>query len=124
MKNGDQRQGAMLLQRVLEKFNYDLPGNMDICTMLRCTARLLMSVVSDEKVVDPELLSRLCRIFRAAAIYSTSFNIENDGTMTKFGVDECQWFENQGFNVALQNLESWPAKYVIDMMEHACQVRC
>jgi Meiosis protein SPO22/ZIP4 like len=123
MKHGDQRQGALLLQRVLDKFNYDLPADIDTCTMLRCTARLLMSVLSDGKSVEPELLSRLCRVFRAAATYSTSCNAGNEGVSTKFNVDECQWFERHAFNVALQNLESWPAKYVIDMMEHGCQVR-
>ncbi|RMD44146.1 hypothetical protein DV735_g955, partial [Chaetothyriales sp. CBS 134920] len=44
MQHGTKKQAVLLLQRVLDKFNYDLPDDMDLCTMLRCTARLIISV--------------------------------------------------------------------------------
>lgn len=123
MKYGDQRHCAKLLQRVLDKFNYDLPPEIDSCSLLRCTARLLMSVLAEERHTDPEMLPRLCSIFRAAANFSSRYNNENNGVKPIFHLEECRWFERNSFNTALDHLESWPAKYVIDLMEYSAQVR-
>ena len=108
MKYGDQRQGAKLLQRVLDKFNYDLPPEIDTCALLRCTARLLMSVLAEERHTDPEMLSRLCSVFRTAANFSSRYNNNNDNNdnnennvMPVFQLEECRWFERNSYNIAL-----------------------
>ena len=123
MKYGDQRQGAKLLQRVLDKYNYDLPPVIDTCALLRCTARLLMSVLSEEQHPETEMLSRLCSIFKAAAKVSAKCNGELNTCKASFLLQECRWFERNSFNVALKHLETWPSKYVIDLMEYSSQVR-
>ena len=123
MKYDDKRHCAKLLQRVLDKFNYDLPQEIDSCSLLRCTARLLMSVLAEEPHADPEMLSRLCSIFRAAANFSLRYNNENNGAKPIFRLEECSWFERNSFNTALEHLESWPAKYVIDLFEYSAEVR-
>ena len=123
MKYGDQRQGAKLLQRVLDKFNYDLPPEINTCALLRCTARLLMSVLAQESKPDLEMLSRLCSIFRAAANLFLKPNREFNGGAADFSIEECKWFKRNSFNLALENIESWPARYLIDLMEFSSQVR-
>ncbi len=124
MKYGDQRQGAKLLQRVLDRFNYDFPPEIDTCALLRCTARVLLTVLSEERHTDPEMLSRLCSIFRAAADFSSKYSSGSNRVNVKFSLEECRWFERNSFNVALKHLNSWPAKYVIDLMDYCTQVRC
>ena len=119
MKHGNQMQGALLLQRILDKCNYDLPASIDTCTMLRCTARLLLTSVANSKPPDEEVLARLCKVFKAAAAYSSKYNIEEDANQRLCPLQECRWFEVASFNAALQHIHSWPSKYVIDLLEHS-----
>ena len=123
MKYGDQKQGAKLLQRVLDKFNYELPPEIDTCALLRCTARLLMSVLSGDHNTEPEMLERLCGVFRAAVNHSKRCNDVNADRKGTCSLQECIWFEKNSYNIALQHVESWPAKYVIDLMKYSSQAR-
>ena len=122
MKHGNQIQGALLLQRIMDKFNYDLPLSIDTCAMLRCTARLLLTSVTNSKPPDEEVLARLCKVFRAAAAYSSKCNIEKDTNQRLCPLQECRWFEVASFNAALEHVHSWPSKYVIDLLEHSRQI--
>jgi len=65
VKHGNKRQGARLLQRMLDKYNYNPPPEVDTCAMLRCTARLLTSILDEEDARDEEVIARLCGIFKA-----------------------------------------------------------
>ena len=122
-KHGNQMQGALLLQRILDKFNYDLPLSIDTCAMLRCTARLLLTSVTNSKPPDEEVLARLCKVFRAAAAYSSKCNTERDTSQRLCPLQECRWFEVASFNAALEHIHSWPSKYVIDLLEHSRQLQ-
>ena len=123
VKHGNRIQGALLLQRILDKFNYELPLGIDTCAILRCTARLLLTSVAISKPPDEELLARLCKVFRAAAVYSSKCNIEQDANQRLCRLQECRWFEVASFNAALEHIHSWPSKYVIDLLEHSRQLQ-
>ncbi|RMZ85181.1 hypothetical protein DV738_g235, partial [Chaetothyriales sp. CBS 135597] len=121
MEYGTKKQAAVLLQRVLDKFNYDLPDDMDLCTMLRCTAQLIISVLTDNPV-DIEMLSRLCAVFRAAAACSVKANTGNDQSPSSCPVQECCWFEMTAYNVAVEHIHAWPAKVILDLMAYVDQI--
>ena len=122
MKYGSKRQGAKLLQRVLDKFNYELPEDMDTCVMLRCTARLVISILAEEKKPDAEMLSRLCTIFRSAANYSVKRNSSPGQISTGCPLQECRWFERNAYNIALEYVQDWPAKAIIDLVAYSDQI--
>lgn len=121
MKFGDQRQGAILLQRVLDKFNYNLPAAMDTCTLLRCTARLLMSLLSTQEKPDEELLERLCSIFKATARFLNEWIEPTQGAKQQgpFPSEECEWFQRNSYSLAVRHVESWTTKYVLDLMAYS-----
>lgn len=124
IKYGDQRQGAILLQRVLDKFNYNLPAAIDTCALLRCTARLLMSLLSSQEKPDEELLESLCSIFKAAARFMNQ-GVEPTSearSRASFSTQECEWFQRNSYCTAVKQAESWPAKYVIDLMAYSQKV--
>jgi hypothetical protein len=123
MHHGDQRQGAVLLQRVLDKFNYKLPAEIDTCTLLRCTARLLISLMSTQNQPEQELLERLCSIFRAATrFFETWTDPSKENASTSFPSQECEWFLRNSYNMALKHVGVWPTKYVLDLLAYSGMV--
>jgi hypothetical protein len=123
MRHGDQRQGAVLLQRVLDKFNYKLPAEIDTCTLLRCTARLLMSLLSTQDMPETELLERLCSIFKAAArFFENGIDPSKKNPSTSFPSQECEWFLRNSYNMSMKNIEIWPTKYVLDLLAYSGMV--
>jgi len=79
LHHGSKRQGAILLQRIMDKYNYNPPREVDTCALLRyvslnsiyssdlrrCTVRLLVAVLEEELKTDEEMLCRLCAAFKA-----------------------------------------------------------
>lgn len=120
MKHGSQVRGALLMQRILDKFHYELPSDVDTCALLRCTARLHISVLKEGLADDLTLMLMLCSVFRAAAAYTSKRNgAGSDGAPQPCPLEECKWFEKTSFNLALQHAEEWPAKIVIDLLAHS-----
>ena len=121
MKNGSKRQGVRLLQRVLDKFNYELPEDIDTCAMLRCTARLILSTLEQEEA-DDEMLSRLCSIFRAAQGCIAARHDSRDSKTTAKLAQESGWFQRNAYNLALEHVNVWPNKVVIDLISYSDQM--
>ncbi|KIX92131.1 uncharacterized protein Z520_12124 [Fonsecaea multimorphosa CBS 102226] len=118
---GSKFQGAQLLQRILDKYKDNLPAEIDASALLRrCTARLLLLAVSEADDVDEELLSRLCGIFKSAALFTQKQRSERATLESQ--LPESRWFEKTSYNTAVQYLQSWPAKYVIDLLYYSCQI--
>ncbi|KIW92270.1 uncharacterized protein Z519_07254 [Cladophialophora bantiana CBS 173.52] len=117
---GSKFQGAQLLQRILDKYNDNVPPEIDAYALLRCTARLLLLAVSEANGIDEELLSRLCGIFKSAALF-TQKQQERERMTLDYRLQESRWFEKTSYNTAVQYLKSWPAKYVIDLLHYSCQ---
>ncbi|KIW83214.1 hypothetical protein Z517_02459 [Fonsecaea pedrosoi CBS 271.37] len=118
---GSKLQGAQLLQRVLDKYNDNLPPEIDASALLRCTARLLLLAVSEADDLDEELLSRLCGIFKSAVSFTQKQQVSEETTM-EHRLQESRWFEKTSYNTAVQYLRSWPTKYVIDLLHYSCQM--
>ncbi|EXJ74421.1 uncharacterized protein A1O5_02717 [Cladophialophora psammophila CBS 110553] len=118
---GSKFQGAQLLQRILDKYKDNVPPEIDACALLRCTVRLLYSAVSEANDIDEELLSRLCGIFKSAALFTQKQQKRERMTLDD-RLQESRWFEKTSYNTAVQYLKSWPAKYVIDLLHYSCQV--
>lgn len=37
-------------------------------------------------------------------------------------LEDCQWFEESGFNLATKNVKDWPVRFTIDLLEYVGQV--
>ncbi|OCT48713.1 hypothetical protein CLCR_11308 [Cladophialophora carrionii] len=122
LQHGGKTQGAQLLQRILDKYNDNLPPEIDAFALLRCTARLLISAVSEPSTVDEELLSRLCGIYKSAALSTRKYH-NGQGQDSQCLLQECKWFEKTGYNTAVQNLKSWPVRYLIDLLHYSCHIQ-
>ncbi|KAJ9615350.1 hypothetical protein H2200_001425 [Cladophialophora chaetospira] len=122
MQHGSRIQVAHLLQRILDKYKDHLPPELDAFTLLRFTARLLITAVSESTAEDEELLHRLCDIYKTAALL-TQKRHHNQRHDSKIQLQECKWFEKTGYNSAVQYLKSWPAKYLIDLLHYSGQIR-
>lgn len=120
MKYGTKRQGAQLLQRILDKYNDTGSPAFDTPSLLRCTARLLLSAILEEETKLEELLSRLCAIFKSAVALSQRPSAQKVSPIT-LSLDDCKWFEMTGFKVSLENVNTWPAKYIIDLLHYSSQ---
>ncbi|OAP63880.1 hypothetical protein AYL99_03107 [Fonsecaea erecta] len=118
---GSKFQGAQLLQRILDKYKDNLPAEIDAFALLRCTARLLLLAVSEADDLDEEILSRLCSIFKSAALFTQKQQHSKRATL-EYQLQECRWLEKASYNTAVQYLQTWPAKYVIDLLHYSCQV--
>ncbi|KEF51820.1 uncharacterized protein A1O9_12157, partial [Exophiala aquamarina CBS 119918] len=122
MKYGTKRQGAQLLQRILDKYNDMESPVFDRPSLLRCSARLLLSAIVEEGIKLEELLSRLCAIFKSAVAFSQAPSAQK-GLPITLSLDDCRWFEGTGFKAALENLNTWPAKYIIDLLHYSSQIQ-
>ncbi|KIW65046.1 hypothetical protein PV04_07333 [Phialophora macrospora] len=122
LRYGGKTQGALLLQRILDKYNDNLPPEIDAFALLRCTARLLISAVSEPNAVNDELLSRLCGIFKSAALSTQKYQMRQQQA-TELLLQESRWFEKTSYNTAVQYLKSWPARYLIDLLHYSCQIQ-
>lgn len=122
MKYGTKRQGAQLLQRILDKYHNTPSPEVATPLLLRCTASLLLLALAEEDHDSDELLSRLCAIFKAAAILSQNLP-SRDSSSTGLSFRECRWFEVTSFRAAVEHINTWPNKYIIDLLCHSCQVQ-
>jgi len=121
MKHGTKRQGAQLLHRILDKYNNTASPAFDTPSLLRCTARLLLSAILEEETKSVELLSRLCAIFKLVVALSQAASADNMSRLT-LSLDDCKWFEMTGYKEALDNINKWPVKYLIDLLFYSSQV--
>lgn len=111
------------MQRALDKFRYETPTGLDVCAMLRCTARLHLSVLGQDASHGQEHVFMLCSVFRAAAIHTEKTNLDDPEDSTpECPFEECIWFEKTSFNIALQHAEQWPAKGIVDLLTHSSAI--
>ncbi|KAK5042363.1 hypothetical protein LTR84_012806 [Exophiala bonariae] len=111
MKYGTKRQGAQLLQRILDKYHNTPSPEIDKPLLLRCTARLLILALTEEDYDLEELLSRLCAILKtvAALTYNES---SRELSSTALSLSDCKWFKVTVFRTAVQNIDTWPDKSI------------
>ena len=120
MTYGSKRQGAQILQRILDKYNASTPSEVEIPILLRTTARLLLSAIAEEQSEHDELLYRLCSLCKSVGTISHKHT--TTGSTPSLCVRECKWFSKTIYNAALQNVTVWPAKDVIDLLHYSSSV--
>ncbi|KIW20405.1 hypothetical protein PV08_00980 [Exophiala spinifera] len=131
LRHGTKPQAAQLLQRILDKYRENLPPEVDAYALLRCvgikphvhatdgsrfTARLLILALSEPSEGQDELHRRLCGVFKFASTLS-----QNTSGGKGVPLQECRWFQKTAFSCAAQNHNSWPARYLIDILQYSCQ---
>jgi hypothetical protein len=122
-KHGSPSIQAKLLQRILDKYSNDPHPDVNICALLRATARLLWQVLEQShEEVDEEILDRLCAIFKAAKNFSVKCN-GTEAVGETFGELECEWFSKNGYSLALQRIQQWPSQYVVRILENISNIK-
>ena len=122
-KHGSPSIQAKLLQRILDKYSNDPNPDVNICALLRATARLLWQVLEQSQdEVDEEILERLCAIFKAAKNYSVKCN-GDEAVGETFDELECEWFSKNGYSLALQRIQQWPSQYVVRILENISNIK-
>ncbi|KIV77261.1 hypothetical protein PV11_09074 [Exophiala sideris] len=118
MKHGTNAQTAQLLQRILEKYKDCPPADVDAIILARCTARLLIRALDEDDKPLEELLSRLCAVFKTASLIVQKHNTVKPRS-ADLSLADCKWFEQASFSCAISNYKSWPARYVIDLLQYS-----
>jgi hypothetical protein len=102
---GDQSQILILLQQVLQKYNYDAPNETRLPTLLRCTARLLIREVDNPASEVANAVDDICKIFEAAATQAEASR--RDAVTNAFSLAELDWFSKNSYNLGLKVCTSW-----------------
>ncbi|KAI1623059.1 hypothetical protein EDD37DRAFT_455181 [Exophiala viscosa] len=122
MKYGTNAQTAQLLHRILEKYKDRLPAEVDAFALSRCTARLLIRALEENDKPSDELLSRLCAVFKSALLLLQRQDT-TEARCTASILADCKWFEQASFTCAISNWKSWPARFVIDLLQYSCETQ-
>ena len=120
MRLGTKRQGANLLQRILDKVRGDSKIEVDRDSLLRCTIRSFMSVLAEGEVLDEEILSRLCKLFKAASRdpwTATQATVPNSQESQKY-----RWLYEQAYTLAISVAGKGLAAYAIDLLYYASEL--
>ncbi|KAL2444410.1 hypothetical protein ABEF95_016731 [Exophiala dermatitidis] len=117
IQHGSKGQAAQHLQRLLDKYkDGGVPPEVDACA---CTAQLLLSAIIEDSSAREEYMSRLCGLFKSASSLIQKSNDAGDKKNTVVSVHGHEWFGKTGLNIAVQNIDSWPAKYILDLLEYS-----
>ncbi|KAK5195554.1 hypothetical protein LTR92_004494 [Exophiala xenobiotica] len=130
--HGTKAQAAQLLQRIIDKYGDKLPPEVDPYALLRCTARLLITAIAESKSIEEELLSRVCGVFKSGKMKPRNYQLSLTGPASNLSqkhaagngqyLQEFRWFQNTAYNCAVRNFKSWPARYLIDLLQYSCRI--
>lgn len=123
IKHGKALDTARLLQRLIDKHSQNILLDIQFGALLQYTTKTLLQVIAswDSNVSpDEEVLTRLCCIFKRVARLDTKHNPETDRKLSN-KVDR-DWFEQLAFELAKDHINSWPRRYVIDLLDYSCRL--
>lgn len=100
---GDKRQAVIALQKVLEKYGYGAPVGVHLPALLRCTARLLLSELIVEGVVNQSVAEELGKLFEGAVVQAKAARRpQNAQVQHSFTTVELEWFSKNSYNISLK----------------------
>jgi hypothetical protein len=152
MQKGTKAQGAQLLQRLLDKYNGNLPSEINAFALLRYdlvnhSTQLLTGVdvlldYSSQLLTNPgQILTSCARgcvrssryvctvtpcmpstVLTSVAVQVTQTQATTPSLTPEVLLRECQWFEKNAYNAAITHLHVWCSRTVIDLLQYSCQV--
>ena len=105
-KTGNQIHSVALLQRVLERYDYDPPIGARLPPLLRCTARLLIQQVGKGALPTKAILKDICKIFEGTAAQAQKSRMKSE--QSSFTATELDWFSRNCYNLALKSCAHAP----------------
>ncbi|KAI4188862.1 MAG: hypothetical protein L6R41_001883 [Letrouitia leprolyta] len=118
-KNEDRMTVIRALSRVLDKTkNTNTPG-IQLATLLRTTARLLIEELDDQQTEEVDCIDELCKIFEAAAVVAQASRLQDSETKDDFSIAELDWFSRNSYNLALNICTKWKAGATLRIVQ-AC----
>ena len=102
---GDLAQSSLTLQKLLQKFDYDVPAGLNLPAILRCAARLLFQQLNHEDPPSQRVIEDICDHFERSV--EQVKRCRRDGAGTAFTVAELDWFSRNSYNLALKHCTSW-----------------
>ncbi|KAF2762127.1 SPO22-domain-containing protein [Pseudovirgaria hyperparasitica] len=102
-KAGDKRQATMALQKVVERYNYNVPEGVHLAILLRCAIRLLIKQFETEEDLDKQAVKALLSLFEGALKAAKEASKKpNKTSASDFTVTELEWFSKSSYNLALK----------------------
>ncbi|GAB7337066.1 hypothetical protein MBLNU457_g2471t3 [Dothideomycetes sp. NU457] len=117
-KAGDRKHTVVVLQKVLQKFNYATPPGIYLPALLRSTALMMMKELeSDESAIDGAL-TELCRIFEAAVLQEKHFQVTSDESSGSETYQlELSWFAKNSYNLASKYCERASPTSIVRLLQ-------
>lgn len=119
---GDKRQAVIALQKVLEKYGYGAPAGVHLPALLRCTARLLLSELIVEGVVNQSVAEELGKLFEGAVAQAKAARRpQNAQAQHSFTTVELEWFSKNSYNISLKHCAELNPKSLIRLLAACIQ---
>ena len=62
-------------------------------------------------------------LLMASAVLSTQKHQHFQSPNAERQLQECKWFEKNGYNAVVERLKAWPTRFLVDLLHYSCQVR-
>ncbi|KAK5072569.1 hypothetical protein LTR64_004956 [Lithohypha guttulata] len=124
IKYGRKLDSVRLLQRILDKHMKSAVPSVDVGALLEYTASILIDIAAQptppERVAD-EVLTRLCCTFKNVAKLRER---QSQHSNRPEGSGEMNWsyFQRQSFDLARKHANTWPGRYVIDLLDYTVKL--
>jgi hypothetical protein len=121
LKQNDQDRASVLLQRILDVYQCQFTADFDTASILKCAIRLHLAVIEKTKASDEHVgLAMLSSVFRYAARFSHDCN--EAGSAAKCSMMDRRWFQRTAFNTVQHYANTWPHKFLIDILQHGMEI--
>ncbi|KAJ4356283.1 sporulation-specific protein 22 [Didymosphaeria variabile] len=91
------------LEKLLEKYNDQVPTGVHLPALLRMTVRLLMSEQIKNGVFQKDIFEQICRTFEGASAHAkASRRRPSNPSRQQFNVGEIEWFSKNSYNLAIK----------------------
>lgn len=122
-KSGDRRHTVVVLQKVLEKFNYASPPGVYLPALLRTTALMMMKELESDSVPVDIALTELCRIFEAAVLQEKHFHTTNEERhQPEIYQQELSWFAKNSYNLGLKYCEDASPTLIVRLLQSSLEL--
>ena len=112
---GDLAQSSLTLQKLLQKFDDDVPPGVNLPAILRCAARLLFQQLNKEDPPSQRIIEDICHHFERSV--ERVKRCRRDGAETAFTIAELDWFSRNSYNLALKHCISWDPAFTRRMID-------
>ncbi|KAH7122269.1 meiosis protein SPO22/ZIP4 like-domain-containing protein [Dendryphion nanum] len=118
--SGNKRQAILALEKVLNKYDYNVPTGVHLPALLRCTARLLFSQITQNGKLDTVMVDEISKIFKGASTRAKTLRKRSITPHEQpFTPSDLEWFSKNAYNLALKFCAEMRPDHLVVML-NAC----